>query len=237
MRFLILFLGLAVQSAALAGWTVESHTDAMTDEVKKKATVTNDLGNSFTIYRIAPGGEVWGNFALSERMVDQVDWRDPPIFRVDKHEPHDLEDEKKLDALLKKLGDSGDVYKWEPKWVNFSMWHGDPDEGIAPVLVEIMEGSKLIVRYHLGTGGYKDTTFTLKGSADAIAEAVGISPTVDHAEQQRVQAFKNAVLEASDQCKQDMTSMSDFKACMMKRIKCVKQADQDIQVFKSCFYD
>ena len=49
------------------------------------------------------------------------------------------------------------AYEWKPKWVNFLIWHGKEDEGIANDFVQLMEGQKVVFRYYLSIGGYKDT--------------------------------------------------------------------------------
>jgi hypothetical protein len=226
-KLLVFMLCFCAPSIALADWKVEKRVDPMTDEVKKTAVVKNELGHTFSIYRLSEGGPVWGNFALSEGMFDQVDWKKPPLYRIDKNEPEDL-------SRMKKMQDMGlgiHAYEWEPKWVNFLIWHGKEDEGIAKSLVQLMEGKTVVFRYYLSTGGYKDTSFSLKGAAPAIAEAIGISQRIDHSAQQKTEEFKNVYLAESKRCRQDMNS---FKACFSKVNECRKQAEQDIEKFKSC---
>jgi len=199
----------------------------MTDEVRKAAIVKNDLGHTFSIYRLSEGGPVWGNFALSEGMFDQVDWGKPPIYRVDKQAPTDL-------AEMKKTQDMGvgiHAYEWEPKWVNFLIWHGEKDEGIAKDLIHLMEGQNVVFRYYLSTGGFKDTSFSLKGAAPAISEAIGISPKIDYSAQQKIDEFNHAYLAESKRCQQDMKS---FKVCFSRVNDCRKQANKNIEKFKSC---
>jgi phosphoribosylformylglycinamidine (FGAM) synthase-like amidotransferase family enzyme len=67
------------------------------------------------------------------------------------------------------------AYEWEPKWVNFLIWHGNENESIAKDLVHLMKGKRVVFRYYLSTGGHKDTSFTLKGSVSAITSAIGIN--------------------------------------------------------------
>jgi hypothetical protein len=189
-RLFTFIIALSVHAFAWADWGTEERIDAMTDEVKKTAIVKNELGHTFSVYRISPGGEVWGNFALSDGRFDQVDWEKPPIYRVDKEEPTNLERMKKM----QEMGLGIHAYEWEPKWVNFLIWHGKADEGVANDLVQLMEGQKVVFRYYLSTGGYKDTTFTLKGAASAISHAIGISSKIDHSAQQKNEEFKKAYL-------------------------------------------
>lgn len=223
----ILFLALSFQSLALAEWKVTERVDAMTDEVKRTAIVKNNEGHSFSIYRISKGGAVWGNFALSERRFDQVDWGNPPMYRVDKNKSVSLEKMKKTQELFPNI----QAYEWEPKWVNFLIWHGKEDEGIADNLVQIMEGNKIVFRYYLSTGGYKDTFFTLKGSTSAISEAIGINEKIDHSAQQKGKKFRQAYIAETKKCQQNMRT---FKSCFSRVKECRNQANNDLSSFKLC---
>jgi len=226
-NFLVLIIWLSVHSVALADWKVDEHIDAMTDEVKKTAIVKNELGHTFSIYRISKGGAVWGNFALSDKIFDQVDWEKPPIYRVDKNEPKNLARMKRMQEM-----DLGiQAYEWEPKWVNFLIWHGKEDEGVANNLVQIMEGQKIVFRYYLSTGGYKDTSFSLKRAASSISSAIEISSTIDHSAQQKNEAFKQTFLAESKKCQQNMRT---FKSCFSQVNDCRKLSNNDINKFKAC---
>lgn len=173
-KLTVLVLGLSIHVLAFADWKVETHLDAMSDETRKKAIIKNERGHTFSVYRIGVDGPAWGNFALSDESLDIIDGSKPPMYRVDKNPPHDLADDVKLQELLARLGGGRIYYSWEPRWVNFHMWHGKSEEGLAPDLLELMDGNTVLFRYHLATGGYKDTSFTLQGASPAISEAIGI---------------------------------------------------------------
>ncbi len=224
-QIILLLVTLSVHSLALSEWTVDANVDAMTDEEKKTAIVKNELGHTFSIYRVSKGGPVWGNFALSEKMFDQVDWKKPPMYRIDKNKPNDL-------ASMKMLHDLGvQAYSWEPKWINFLMWHGKEDEGLSENLVNLMEGEKVVFRYHLSTGGYKDTTFSLEGAASAIAEAIGILANIDHAAEQQFKEYRQAIINETNKCRGNISALA---ACNTRVTECSSQANQDIEMFKSC---
>ena len=228
MKSLIAILvGLTIYSATFAYWTLDERIDAMTDEVKKTAVVVNDLGHTFSIYRVSEDGAVWGNFALSDGTFDQVDWGKPPIYRVDQNAPTNL-------ARMKETQEMGlgiHAYAWEPKWVNFLIWHGKEKEGISNDLVQLMEGQKVVFRYYLSTGGYKDTAFSLNGAASTISAAIGISPEIDHSAQQKNKEFRQALIAESERCRQNMKT---FRSCFTEVDNCKKQANQDIAKFKAC---
>lgn len=228
MRKLLMFIvAISIQSQVAADWKVDSHVDAMTDETKKKAIVENERGHSFYIYRLSEGGPVWGNFSLSKKMFEQVDWKKPPIYRIDKNEPVNL-------AKMKETQEMGlgiQAYEWEPKWVNFLIWHGKTDEGIANNLVQLMEGNKVVFRYYLSTGGYKDTSFSLEGADSAISEAIGISSKIDHSAQQKAKEYREALIIETKKCRKNM---STFKYCFSKINDCRKQSGNNIENFKLC---
>jgi hypothetical protein len=146
-------------------WKVESRTDSMTDEVRKTATGTNAQGFGLAFYRDAEG-QVLANFSLPPTDARQLDPRHFPMYRIDKGAPTDLERTRALEQLGLTLA------KWEPKWINFVVWHG---EG-APngEIVEFMRGQRVVFRYWLGGGGYSETAFDLSGAGPVIAEALGV---------------------------------------------------------------
>ncbi|GMR18628.1 MAG: hypothetical protein BMS9Abin33_1058 [Gammaproteobacteria bacterium] len=226
-KLLVFIIGLSVHSLASADWRVDKRVDAMTDEAKKTAIVQNEVGHIFSIYRLSEGGPVWGNFALADGIFDQIDWEKPPIYRVDKYEPINLIRMKRT----QEMGLGIQAYEWGPKWVNFRIWHGKEDEGIANELVQLMEGNNIVFRYYLSTGGYKDTSFSLKGAASAISGAIGISSKIDHLAQQRSEEFKQALLAESKRCQQNMKT---FKSCFSRVNDCRKQVENDIDKLKSC---
>ena len=131
------------------------------------------------------------------------------MYRVDRNEPVNLERMKKTH----KMGLGIQAYEWEPKWVNFLMWHGKEDEGIANDLVQIIQGDTIVFRYYLTTGGSKDTSFTLNGAASAISEAIGINSNIDDSAQQQADKFRKALTAESKKCRQNM---STFKSCFQR---------------------
>jgi hypothetical protein len=170
--FIFLIIYLSMSNVMASGWEIKSQTDAMTDKINKTATVSNADGHTFSIYRISDKGAVWGNFALSEKSFDQVDWSKPPIYRIDKNEPNDLTAEKETAEIT-----SGKIilYEWKPKWVNFRIWHGNKNEGMAQNLRHLMTGKEIVFRYYLFSGGYKDTSFSLKGAGPVISKTIDVS--------------------------------------------------------------
>jgi hypothetical protein len=228
---LLVLIGLFFCSYVNAEWNLITITDAITDDEKKTAIIKNDLGHTFSIYRLGPGGTVWVNFALSEDVFDQIDPENPPIYRIDKKKPYDLAGLKNIQDMSQKLGLGSQLYLWKPKWVNFQLWHGKEDEGIGEAIVNIMEGEIIVFRYYLSGGGYKDTTFELTGAAEAISEAIGISAQIDHAAQEMLIKFNETVRAEEVKCKKNNVKQ---KSCSSRVAKCRNHADKNVEQFKSC---
>lgn len=223
--FVIMYL--CIFNAEASGWVIKSRTDAMTDKVRKTAIVSNADGHTFSIYRISDNGAVWGNFALSEKSFDQVDWSRPPIYRIDKNEPHDM-------TSLKETGEitAGKIilYEWKPKWVNFQIWHGKKSDGIATGLRNLLTGKEIVFRYYLFSGGYKDTSFSLKGAGPIISKTIDVSEKEDPSEKSKVR-FRSVTSEALNNC---TNNPIDFKACFDKVTTCSKKANIDVDLFNDC---
>jgi len=205
-------------------WVIKSKTDAMTDKTRNTAITSNANGHTFSIYRISDNGAVWGNFALSEKSLDQVDWSKPPVYRIDKNEPFDM------DVLKRFSRNDSVIYEWQPKWVNFRIWHGDKNEGVAEDLRHLMTGKEIVFRYYLFTGGYKDTSFSLKGAGPVISKAIDISQKEDPSENSRAE-FKAVTMEAIQSC---IKTPMNFRVCADKVTACSKTANLDVGLFNQC---
>lgn len=147
------------------------------------------------------------------------------MYRVDKNEGHDLETERRVTERGLRVP----LYAWEPKWVNFRVWHGRETEGRSRDLKELMTGSSVVFRYFLSTGGYKETTFSLAGAGPAIADALGIALYPDS--EARAGAFRAAHRGAFRTCRQDMRT---FRACFERLASCERQAQRQVEAFEEC---
>ncbi len=170
----VLIAGLLLPLVAGAGdWKLRVTTDAMTDQERRMAAATNADGHRLSVYRIK-SGEVWMNFSVSDRSLDLISPDKLISYRIDKREPTHLQEHTRMARL-------GIVtYEWEPKWVNFLLWHGKENEGRGEIQ-HLMDGSSMLVRYYLSTGGYKDAIFSLDGAGPVIADALGIKVGADGA--------------------------------------------------------
>jgi hypothetical protein len=148
-----------------AQWQVSREVDSMTDKKIVIANVKNDSGYTLSIYRDDKSGNVFANFKLPEGSLEQISPDKALIYRIDKHEALDLQYLKGLQAII-----GGNSYEWQPKWVNFLFATSDSKDRS---IIQLFQGSNLLVRYYLPSGGYEETSFSLAGARDAITEAVG----------------------------------------------------------------
>jgi hypothetical protein len=194
-----------------AQWQVEARKDAMTDEVRKAASAINPSGHRISVYR-GPGGSAWMLFDVSAIVGESISARRAPMLRVDQNPSHDEDSSRQL--AERRLADN---YRWEPMFVNFVIWHGREAQGRSPLLSQLLSGQQLVVRYWLGTGGYRDIAFSLAGAGPAIADALGIplaaAPGVQQLADTRrliAQAYLRACTAGHLQCAQRMS------ACMAR---------------------
>lgn len=162
---------LAADPSQAGAWRVEQERDSMTDAVLRSAVVSSPEGHVLRVWR-ATTGDVWATFRLSDRSLDVLGG-ELPMYRVDRNEAKELAFTLKLENLLASLGQPKHLLSKEPKWVQWQMLDGGGGNEIPRTtnLGELMIGSKVIFRYYLFTGGFKETTFSLDGAQAAIADA------------------------------------------------------------------
>lgn len=176
-KTLLVVIALVIYSGASADWKISTGDRSINKDAEKVATVINQAGHLFSVYRMPGNDQVWGAFSLAENTSDQIDSERPPSYRVDEGTEYDLSESKNLDELY-----GLNMYQWKPGRVDFVIWHGKVDEGVSGDIVNMIKGNDIHFRYYLEAGGYNDTSFTLTGSSFAISEIVGIdlNKTIDH---------------------------------------------------------
>jgi hypothetical protein len=227
MRTLLLALLLAATPVFGQGvWRLTAETDAMTDKVKRSASTVNSQGHELSVYR-GPNNAAWVLFSLGKSSFDTLSPKQGPMYRVDKLQPHDLDTDRRMTGR----GLGLDLYRWEPRWINFSIWHGKEAEGRSVKLKELMSGQTAVFRYYLGTGGYKETSFSLEGAGPVIAEALGISLEADPATEAAAEAYRAELLAATRKCQQDMRT---FRQCFESVTACEKKSQKELKVLQEC---
>ena len=226
LALLLTFACFVNHAFAQSDWRMLTEIDSMTDKIKRSATTVNADGHTLSVYR-GPADATWVLFSLGKTSFDTLAPRRAPMFRVDGNEPHDLDS----DRQLTERGLGLKLYAWEPRWINFSIWHGKEAEGRSVKLRELMTGQKVIFRYTLSTGGYKETTFSLAGASPTIAEALGISAVESLEVEAAAVAYRSELLAASKRCQQDMRT---FRTCFERVTACEKKAERNLKVLQEC---
>lgn len=223
-KILLLLSGLTLPlSSHASGWAVVEKIDAMTDQKEQTAAVVNAAGHKFSVYRIRDGEAVWANFRLSSESTDQVAPDKPLTVRIDKNKPQEIDVARGAVGGLR-------FSEWEPKWINFLIWHGKEASGVSDTIIQLIEGTAMIIRYHLPTGGYKDTEFTLTGAHAAITKTLGISGTIDKEKHAKDKAFRMRYIEATNAC----FAGRESKECLQGVNACRERSGEDIGRFESC---
>lgn len=166
---LFVYLLLAFSCAANAEWTYKEQADAMTDEKYRVAFVNSKDGSKFSLTRRSDNS-VWGylalggmnQFMIGERLMVRVDANDPKKFNED------------LQKLSKSLGRPILSWEWNPNLIGFRIWHGKIKEGCAPLLKELFNGDKMVIRYHPNQSTTRDVWFDISKNKSAIERALGV---------------------------------------------------------------
>ena len=180
-RSLVCVIGIAISAASaygqnipapvvLANWEFVERRDAMTDELVREARTRNLAGFELRVFRMA-SGKVYALFRLPDASTDVLSATRYPMYRIDQHKPQDLENDRVLARVLNERP----IFE-EPKWVQFLVWHGSDPYPTSGTLFDLMHGQRIVFRYYLFTGGYKETEFSLDGAHDAVVRALGLIP-------------------------------------------------------------
>ncbi len=151
----IIFAAVLLARPAIAQWRVAQATPAGTVDRIDIAIVENDSGHSLRLFN-----DETQNVRATFTIRGGFDTIDPgvcPTYRVDKREPERVTFEEGRCRIL-------------PKQAEFTL--GKTGQGRNRKLNRIMNGDSIIFRYRLGSGNYRETRFTLRGSKYALTTAV-----------------------------------------------------------------
>lgn len=203
-------LSLLAMPAIGQQWKANVSTDAMTDQERRIAYITNDDGHSFAVSR-TPTGAVLGMFELSDRSLDQLSHRRLPEFRIDRGKVYDINIHSRM--LRPSLEP-----QWKPKFVTFHIL-SDAEPAGREMLSDLANGKRMVLRYYLFTGGATDTAFTLNGARAAILSTLGMAtmdgplPRARAALSRQAEAEKACVAEPEpDDCRQKIVDCSNWYA-------------------------
>jgi len=151
----LLLAGLLITHAAPAQWRVAQDTPEGSSARIDVAMVENESGHSLTLYR--DDRQVVRGALTIRGGFDTIDPGACPTYRVDERAPNSVTF-------------AGERCRILPKQARFTL--GPAGEARNQQLRRIMNGSRLVFRYRLGNGTYRETAFTLRGSKYALTTAI-----------------------------------------------------------------
>lgn len=230
-RYVFLISILLVASFLIAYWYFNKIVDDKIVTIQKAATIQNEFGFSFTIFRHPNEGNVWVRFSLPESSSEKLDKNNPPIIWIGGSPPRHMATSKEFQESIDAIGGDFDVYEWRPKQVAVVVWHGIIKEGFSQDIIDLLQGDKIKVRYFLNSGAVNETFFSLNGRAESIAQALDISQTIDNVAQQKAENFRKAYSAALGKCK---IGTKESDSCFSKLKSCRENSGMDVDKLNAC---
>lgn len=143
---------------AAADWTTTTDAPDGEDRPRDTARVQNSDGHTLDIFR-DDNGTVRGIFSLSDDM-GPLDEGSCPTFRIDAHPP-------------RALTEFGGPCEVEGGSAHFTLGVVADDAIESTLLTQLMNGTRIVVWYHVPDRGYFETEFTLRRSMQALMGAIG----------------------------------------------------------------
>lgn len=198
---------LATSSASANTWSLDPQfRDPKTTEVGPAASATNTDGYTVTIAR-AKDRRVYIVLKLPENSFDRLSLKGRiAALRPDQKTVAFIEVSNSLAGMEQPFTLPGEVRS--------RLWHGQDDAPLAGTLRNILDSSKLTVRFFTDAGTTVDTVFDLVGAPPVIAKALGIPETVAPEATENAVAARRIKSEATRRCYLPSAAASDSKACM-----------------------
>ena len=151
----LFFTCLLHATPAFAQWRVAQETPVGSDRRIDVAVIENDSGHELRLFN-DEAHNVRAIFTIRGGF-DTIDPGVCPTYRVDQRE-------------AKRVTFEAGGCRMLPRQAEFTL--GKVGQGRNRELHRIMNGSRIIFRYRLGGGNYRETSFTLRGSKYALTTAV-----------------------------------------------------------------
>jgi len=229
---LTIMLDAAPASAQRIQWFVEVVTDPISQRPLLEAHILTREGYRFQLRR-RTDNSIWGQFTLPRSSQATLTSDQLPVYRVDDHDPTDLELLKELES-----GSEPTLYKIEGRSIQFILW-GDARKGfIPPVLRQMMLGKSLRITYFTILGESNEAEITLNRANEAIAQFLRVrplNPDTDSVEQP-TQTFSLVAKRFLELC-EDMRFTSndtDYTNCRQIFSRCAETADQTAESLMAC---
>lgn len=221
----------AVQAARVQ-WYVEVLTDPISRQPVLEARVLTQDGYGFKLMR-RKDNSIWGQFNLPRSSQAMLTSDRLPVYRIDKNDPIDLEELKKLE-----VGTDPTLYKIEGRAISFIMW-GDARRGfIPPILRQMMLGETMQVTYFTILGERLDAELTLRRANQAIAQFLRVQPLDPETDavEDSTESFGLIAKRFQELC-DDLRftgNDTDYTRCRDLFFKCSETPAQTADSFKQC---
>lgn len=213
-------------------WYVEVLDDPISGRPILEARILTRDGYRFKLMRLKDNS-IWGQFSLPRSSQAMLTPDQLPVYRIDDHDPVDLEELKALEVSTEPT-----LYKVGGRDVQFIIW-GDAREGfIPPILRQMMLGEVIHVTYFTLLGERQSAELTLNRANQAIAQFLRVrplNPEKDSVEDQ-TETFSLIARRFSELC-DDMRfsgSERDYTACRNTFYTCSEAPEQTADSFKQC---
>lgn len=157
-RALLCFALTLAALPARAAWQIVNVADGGSHERIRAARIENPDGYSLEVYRDRDG-TVRSRFSLRNGFAELAPHM-CPTFQIDSREP-----------VNESIGDK--ACRTGERWAEFVLGYVKGGSVTSLVLHRLMNGETVTYRFALARGGYRQTSFSLKGSNHAIVEALG----------------------------------------------------------------
>ncbi len=225
-------LGAGEVRAQRIQWYVEVIEDPLSPRPILEARILTRDGYRFRLMRMKDNS-IWGQFSLPRSSQAMLTPDHLPLYRIDEHDPVDLEELKALEVTSEPT-----LYKVAGRDVQFIIW-GDAREGfIPPILRQMMLGENIHVTYFTMLGERQSAELTLNRANQAIAQFLRVrplNPEKDSVEDQ-TQTFALIARRFTELC-DDLRfggSESDYTACRNTFYTCSEAPEQTAESFKQC---
>jgi hypothetical protein len=229
LKSLVLLCGVIFSASAFAGtWSVDSRfRDPRTSEEIPAAVATNAGGYKVAIFR-NKDRRVRIFFAVPLASFDRLPRSGRmAAFRPDENSAVFIESNS-VSGLEQpfSVGDS----------VRSLLWHGQDYAPFSGTLRNIMDSSKLTVRFFTDTGTTLDTVFDLNGATPVIAKALDIPETLSSEVTQRAMAARALKADAATRCYAPSAKSVDSASCMDAVERCAQKDEStfDAVTYRAC---
>ena len=162
-RSLCLYCLILLPYASAAEWNVSIQQDEKVEKVTNVAYTVNKLGYTLEIYRDSVNA-IRSRFTMTKGLLRLSD-KTCPTYQIDRGPPKN-----------RSINDAPCISS--NQWAEYIMGYVNNDEIASSLLLALMDGVTITYRFHLASGDYRETKFSLFGSKRAMTIALGENVTV-----------------------------------------------------------